>query len=303
MALGKEDETMLAIRNILVPIDFSDRSAAAAEHAVELGKKFGSKLYFAHFVPPSPYEYAAFDEGFYAAAAWPNLGQVRQSLEKRMCGLIEKVKPAGAVEKIISRGDPAREIEALIVEKDIDLAVMPTHGYGPFRRLVLGSVVSKVLHDVKIPVFTGAHVPELTPIDPDPYKRIACAIDLYGHSEDVLRWAWDFAQACQEDLIVIHAAPRVEVGGTYGNWFPPEARSSIEEGARETVNEMLAKVGCRAEVHVSSAEPAGYIAQVADESYADILVIGRDTASGPLKGLREHAMSIIRQAPCPVISV
>jgi nucleotide-binding universal stress UspA family protein len=294
---------MLTIRNILVPVDFSERSVKAAEHAVELAKKFGSKLYFAHFVPPSPYEYAAFDEGFYAASAWPNLEQVRESLDWRMDQLIGKVKPTGPVEKVISRGDPAREIESLIAERRIDLAVMPTHGYGPFRRFVLGSVVSKVLHDVDIPVFTGAHVPELTPIDPDPYKRIACAIDLHDHSERVLRWAWELAKACQEDLIVIHAAPRVEVGGTYGNWFPAEARDAIEKGAREAVAEMMTKVGCKAEVHVASAEPSDYIRHVADESYADILVIGRDAQSGPLKGLREHAMSIIRAAPCPVISV
>lgn len=294
---------MLSIRNILVPVDFSDRSMVAAEHAVELGKKFESRLVFAHFVPPSPYEYAAFDEGFYAAAAWPNLEQVRESLERRMDQLIEQVKPAGAVEKVINRGDPAREIEGLIEEKAIDLAVMPTHGYGPFRRFVLGSVVSKVLHDVKIPVLTGSHVPELTPVDPDPYKRIACAIDLHDHSEDVLHWAWDLAKACQEDLIVIHAAPRVEVGGTYGNWFPPETREAIEKGAREALDELIAKTGCKAEVHVRSAEPVDYIREKADESYADILVIGRDTQSGPLKGLREHAMAIIREAPCPVISV
>jgi nucleotide-binding universal stress UspA family protein len=294
---------MLAIRNILVPVDFSGRSIAGAEHAVELGKKFGARLCFAHFVPPSPYEYAAFDEGFYAASAWPSLEQVRESLEKRMDQLIETVKPAGQVEKVIRRGDPAREIEALIVEKKIDLAVMPTHGYGPFRRFVLGSVVSKVLHDVKIPVFTGAHVPELTPIDPDPYKRIACAIDLHEHSEEVVRWAWELAKACQQDLIVIHAAPRVEVGGTYGNWFPPETRDAVEQAARTGVEELLAKVGCKAEVHVRCADPVGYIREKADESYADILVIGRDAQKGPLRGLREHAMAIVREAPCPVISV
>ncbi len=294
---------MLSIRNILVPVDFSDRSLAAAEHAVALGKKFQSKLYFAHFVAPSPYEYAAFDEGFYAAAAWPDLERVRGALTKRMDELIAKVEPAGDVEQVIRRGDPAREIETLVKEKDIGLVVMPTHGYGPFRRFMLGSVVNKVLHDIGVPVFTGAHVPELTPIDPDPYKRIACAIDLQAHSEEVLRWAWNLAKACQEDLIVIHAAPRMEVGGTYGNWFPPEARESIETGAREAIAAMLSKIGCKAEVHVASAEPASYISESAAAAFADILVIGRATASGPLKGLREHAMAIIREARCPVISV
>ena len=295
--------TMLTIQHILVPVDFSDRSIVAAEHAVELAKKFDARLLFAHFVPPSPYEYAAFDEGFFAASSWPNLEQVRESLERRMQQLIDRVKPSGTVQTVIQRGDPVREIESLIEQRAVDLAVMPSHGYGPFRRFVLGSVVSKVLHDVKIPVFTGAHVPELTSVDPDPYKRIACAIDLHEESEDVLRWAWGLAEACQQDLIVIHAAPRVEVGGTYGNWFPPETRDAIEKGAREAVDDLLAKVGCKAEVHVRSAEPVSYIREKAEEGYADILVIGRDTQAGPLRGLREHAMAIIREAPCPVISV
>jgi nucleotide-binding universal stress UspA family protein len=290
---------MLAIRNILVPLDFSDRSVGAAEHAVELAKKFHSKLHFAHFIPPPPHEYAAFNEGFYASSSWPNVEE-RRALERRMDEVLAKVRPVGDVEKTIARGEPAYEIEALIRQKAIDLAVMPTHGYGPFRRFLLGSVVSKVLHDVKIPVFTGTHLPELTPLDPDPYKRIACAIDLRDHSEDVLRWAWDLAKACHEDLIVINAAPRLDVGALE-MWLP--AGEALEKCAREAVQRMIGRVGCRAEVHVASADPTDYIAQVAESSYADILVIGRHAQSGPLKGLREHAMSIIREAPCPVISV
>ena len=289
---------MLTIRNILVPVDFSDRSVRAAEHAVELAKKFHSKLYFAHFVPPSPYEYAAFNEGFYTSSSGADFEELRPPLERRMDEILAKVRLVGEVEKIIARGDPAIEIEALIRQKAIDLAVMPTHGYGPFRRFLLGSVVSKVLHDVTIPVFTGAHVADLTPLDPDPYKRIACAIDLRENSEDVLRWAWDLAKACHEDLIVINAVPRMDL-----EWFPVEARGSTEQCARETVQRMIDRVGCRAEVHVASADPADYIAKVADSSYADILVIGRHAQLEPLKGLREHAMSIIREAPCPVISV
>ena len=294
---------MLAIHNILVPVDFSDRSAAAAEHAAHLAKKFQSKLLFAHFVPPSPYEYAAFSEGSYSGAVWPDLDQVRESLEKRMGQLIAVIQPPGEVERILARGDPALGIESLIAEKSIDLAVMPTHGYGPFRRFILGSVVNKVLHDVTIPVFTGVHVPEILPLDPDPYKRIACAIDLHEHSERILSWAWDLAKVCHEDLIVIHAAPRVDVGGTYGNWFPPEAREAVEKTGREAITALMAKLGCNAEIHVASAEPAGFIREAAESSRADILVIGRAGRSGPFQGLRKHAMSIIREAPCPVISV
>jgi hypothetical protein len=34
------------------------------------------------------------------------------------------------------------------------MILMPTHGYGPFRQMLLGSVTAKVLHDSKCPVLT-----------------------------------------------------------------------------------------------------------------------------------------------------
>lgn len=294
---------MPQIKTILAPVDFSERAVHALEHAGALSALFDAQVIVAHFLPPSPYEYAAFDEGFFAAAAWPEIGEIRDKLEARLDELIGKARLKTVSEKIVRRGDPVSEIEELVESAKVDLVILPTHGYGPFRRFVLGSVTNKVLHDIEIPVFTGAHVPEISPIDEEPYKRIACAIDLHEHSEEVLRWAHELAQATSEDLIVIHAAPRLEVGGAYGDWFPPETREQVVAGARKGVDEMLAKLGIKAEVHVDSAEPVDYIREVADRSYADVLVIGRAAKGGVLSGLREHSYAIVREAPCPVISV
>jgi nucleotide-binding universal stress UspA family protein len=291
------------IKTILAPVDFSDRAVHALEHADALAKLFGARIIVAHFVPPSPYEYAAFDEGFFAAATWPEMEEVREKLEKRLDEVIVKARVKAETEKIVQRGDAVNEIVALVEDRGVDLVILPTHGYGPFRRFVLGSVTNKVLHDVEIPVFTGTHVPEIAPIDPEPYKRIACAIDLSDQSEEVLRWAHEMAEATANDLIVIHAAPRLEVGGAYGDWFPPETREQIVANARQAVDKMLAKLGIKAEVHVDSAEPVSYIRDVADRSYADLLIIGRAPKGGLLSGLREHAYAIVREAPCPVISV
>jgi nucleotide-binding universal stress UspA family protein len=180
---------------------------------------------------------------------------------------------------------------------------MATHGYGPFRRFVLGSVTSKVLHGLSCPVLTGTHVPHLDPINTEPYKRIACAIDLGPSSEKVLGWAHELSEACADDLIVIHAAPQVEVGGTYGDWFPPETVEQITKHGKEQVDALLARLGVKAEVHVSSAAPVSYACDVADKSYADLLVIGRSSHEGLLGLLQQHALGMIREAPCPVISV
>lgn len=294
---------MFSPKTILVPVDFSDRSNAAAEHANVMAKRFGSNLIFVHVIPRTPYEFATFEGGYYVGATWPKDEELEASTQHLMDRLVEKAASKQEVQEYILRGDPARKIVEFAEDRKADLIIMPTHGYGPFRRFVLGSVTSKVLHDVSCPVFTGAHVPGLHEIHTDPYKRVACAIDLSDDSERVLRWAWDLALACEEDLIVIHAAPSVQFGATYADWFPMDARDLLVQGATERLEKLIDKVGCKAELHVESAHVVPYIREAADDAYADILVIGRKPGEGVLGRLRTHAYALIREAPCPVISV
>lgn len=294
---------MLSLKTILVPVDFSERSTHAAEHAVLLSKRFHSRVVLAHVIPPAPFEYAAFDGGAYTGGPLHAEQEIQATVEKRIHALAQKVRGPQPPETKVLIGDPAKEIERLVQELQADLLVMPTHGYGPFRRFILGSMTTKVLHDVSCPVFTGAHIPEVTPFNPEPYKRIACAVDLGPHSEAVLRWAWDFARAYEEDLTVIHAAPLLEVGGAYGDMFPADTRKALMEAARTELDRLIEKVGCRAQVRVECADPASFVRDVADKAYVDVLIIGRSPDLGLLGRLRTHAYAIIREAPCPVISV
>ena len=63
------EASLLEIKKILVPVDFSGRSSAAAEHAVVMANHFHSDLIFAHVIPLSPYHYGAFESGLYVGAA------------------------------------------------------------------------------------------------------------------------------------------------------------------------------------------------------------------------------------------
>jgi Universal stress protein family len=42
--------------------------------------------------------------------------------------------------RLMHEGDPARLIVEYAEKENVDLIMMPTHGYGPFRRFLLGSV-------------------------------------------------------------------------------------------------------------------------------------------------------------------
>jgi hypothetical protein len=75
-------------------------------------------------------------------------------------------------------GDPAEVILRAAEEERINLIVMPTRGYGPFRRFLLGSVTAKFCMTRGARVFTGKHVAGVESRSPTPDQRVACAVDL-----------------------------------------------------------------------------------------------------------------------------
>lgn len=294
---------MFRPKRLVVPVDFSERCVATAEHAAALAKRFSSELIFVYVVPRAPFEYASFEGGAYTGAFWPTVADLEANAAGYMNTFIQRVGVETEVEKIILQGDPVVEIENLIKERPADLVLIPTHGHGPFRRFILGSVTSKLLHDLECPVFTGTHIPELLPIDPHPYRRIACAVDLGEESERVLSWGMDLARSCEAEFEVIHAAPFIDFGLAYSDWMPVDAHDALIRQARERLDALMAKVGCKAVSHVDGSHAIAYVRDMAKESQADILVIGRSPRDGVWGRLRTNAYGIIRESPCPVISV
>jgi len=294
---------MLSLAKILVPVDFSERSTAAAEHAVVLANKFDSELIFLHAVPPGPYEHGFFEGGYNPSAIWPSPEEIEARLADQLAELASRTGRGRTIETVVAWGDPTAKIEQMAEHEQVDLIMMPSHGYGPFRRFALGSVTAKVLHDLKCPVFTGAHVEELPPLAEEPYQRIACAIDLEPHSEAVLRWAWGFAQVWDADLHVIHASPPVDALPAEGLYHPANLRETVNQMKTEQIEQLLRSIGAAARIDVDCADTTDFIASAADEMVADLLVIGRSMDDSLIGRLRTHSLSLIRESPCPVISI
>ena len=109
-------------------------------------------------------------------------------------------------------GEPAAVISRCVEEHGVDLVMMPTHGYGFFRRALLGSVTTKVLHDVRCAVWIAPHS------DASPTaacKHVLCAIDEPLQSTALLRSAATLAGAFGARLTIVHAYP--DYPGTPGS--------------------------------------------------------------------------------------
>jgi nucleotide-binding universal stress UspA family protein len=266
---------------ILVPVDFSERAAPAARYAKSVASRFGSPLILLHALAPLQFELGAADISgqmigeIYRHRAQQATDELRNFLAGELAGI--------PVERLTAEGDPA----AVIVETAHDragLIVMPTHGYGRFRRFILGSTTAKVLHDADCPVWTGVHL-ESAPAVPVSLGHVLCAVDLGPQSSKTLCWAAALALQFNARLTLMHVA------------------LGAADAARRELERLQGFVHAEAEPLLETGDPPATICSAAGRLAADVLVIGRGSAAGVFGRLRANAYSIIRQSPCPVVSV
>jgi len=284
----------MPLTKILLPIDFSERSVGAAGCAQALAGRFGSEVTLLHIVPTVPYGAGFGVAGGAMVAEW--LRNRQDQAARDLEGFLAEEWKGRTVNRVVLEGDPSTRIVEYAHQNGSDLIVMPTHGYGPFRRFILGSNTAKVLHDADCPVWTGIHMPESPAAGQIGWRQILCAVDLGPQSQRTLAWAAGFAQACGSKLAVIHAL--VCTAETEGDW-----RSQIRETVEDELERLQAAAGTQAETVIEAGEPAHVICAAAAQREADLLVIGRGSAAGVFGRLRTNAYAIIRQSPCPVVSV
>lgn len=288
----------MPLSRIVVPVDFSERAEGPARYAEALQRAFSSKITLIHVLPPPHYEFGAMEVG--GTVLEELIANRAQQVRADLDAFMARELPLGTVDRIVKEGDPAEEIVAIAHELEAGLIVMPTHGYGPFRRFILGSVTAKVLHDADCPVWTGVHL-EAPTVDSCHWNRIAVAIDMGPQTERTFMWAARFAEMAKAELRLVHAIPNLE--GKAGEYFDPDWRTHVEAAVAEEVNALQERLGLRAPLTTDSGDAAPTVCRLAEEMGADLLVIGRGSAAGVFGRIRANAYSIIRQSHCPVVSV
>jgi len=278
---------MFPPKRILFPVDFSERCSDAARMVETFAGHFQAEITLLYVLEPLTYNDLPFD----ASAL----------TQEQLNGYLTEELKHFDVNRVLLHGEPASRIAEYAQANSFDLIMLPTHGYGRFRRLMLGSVAAKVLHDASCPVWTGVHMEQVPRLEDIAFRKIVCAIDLGEQSCPTLRWATEFAAEFGAGLTVVHAVP--EAKDVVSLYADPQAKERLLVKATERVQAVKDCVGSGAEISVV-ADDIGYAAcGAAGREKADLLVIGRSVAEGMLGRLRANAYSIIRQSPCPVISV
>lgn len=141
----------MTVKQILVPVDFSEYSARALESAKTLASLFGASLHLLTVVPdpfvlPNP-------GPWYVAPANGYAEGLRQDAESHVRGLLTQAEEATFhAQSAVVFGDPCREILDYAHRMQIDLIVMGTHGRGGVAHALIGSVAERVVRTAPCPV-------------------------------------------------------------------------------------------------------------------------------------------------------
>jgi nucleotide-binding universal stress UspA family protein len=131
---------------ILVPVDGSENSFRALEHAIFLSTKIKEAqitvLYIIEDLP-SLYIYSP-----------KIMEKLRADYEREYTRILERCKEMANksgtnINTVLKEGDPASKIIGYSDMEKFDLIIMGSRGMGKFKEMIIGSVSNKVIHHAK----------------------------------------------------------------------------------------------------------------------------------------------------------
>lgn len=289
------------IKRIVFPVDFSLRSTQSAPLVQAMARRFGASVELLHVLHYAPEVFGTLD--YVGQAADVISSEAFANWRKQKAALLAGFASQGWEDIPLETCIETGEISTTIINRaglaPGTLVMMPTHGYGPFRRMLLGSNTSKVLHDAPCPVWTDAHAGDPGAWRPETPERMLCALDLEdaAHDLQLIRAAVSFAARWNARLHVMHAYPQ-------GRPAPGVPGLPLEASARlqEELDDLIRVAGVDAEASVVAGWPVEALRTLAADFRPELVIIGRGRHHG-LGRLGSHAYAIIREAPCPVLSI
>jgi nucleotide-binding universal stress UspA family protein len=139
---------MSIMKNILVPVDFSEHSAYALEVASQIAKKHGAGIIILHMLGLSESVLAkSEEEELKEAKYYMNLARerIKEFTKKEF---LENI----SVDAIIQNYKIFSEVDHVAQEHNCDLIVMGSHGASGLSKLFVGSNTEKVIRTSKVPV-------------------------------------------------------------------------------------------------------------------------------------------------------
>ena len=293
---------MIRITHVLCPIDFSEISRHALDHAAAIARWYEAKLTMVYVFASRP------------SMDLPPLmlqDADRESLLTDMRQLASSLSAVTPDVRVVEAPYVHAEILAQIEALHADLLVVGTHGRGGFERLFLGSVTEKVIRTAPCPTLVvPPRAPDVAVGSPIQFRRILCPVDFSESSLDALAYAFDIAEEADARLTLLHVIEGPPMLGT-DPAFPEldyvRIRAEAESRARQRLLALVpeqVRTYCTVETTVVEGSARKEILAQAAERFSDLIVIGvHGRGAIDLAVFGSTTQHVIRGATCPVLVV
>jgi nucleotide-binding universal stress UspA family protein len=298
------------IRNILVPVDFSEMSIQAIKTANRLARRFAGSIHLVHV--------RQFDCAGFAAPAPPmvpfSLMTYEQEGEK---GVLKKLNAlarengvSSATCQVLSGGPAFDEICRFGQKIPADLIVMPTHGRTGLKHVFLGSTAERIVQHSPCPVLvTRRNALQAKNGTRFTISTILVPVDFSDCSREGLQYAIGFANEFGARIILLHATYLGYIYSSEGTaiYDIPALQKAARKNAERHMRQFVRTVNCggvRFETAFTDASPVLDICSFAKEHDVDLII----TSTHGLTGLKHVligsvAEQVVRRAPCSVLVV
>jgi nucleotide-binding universal stress UspA family protein len=273
------------LNNILLATDFSVSSDTALLYTLSLARRYGSKMYLVHVVPPGTSQ-----QGLNDAWREAHTEITNQLIAGRLGGVQHQV--------IVTPGDVWEVLQRLINEHSINLLVVGTRGRTGVWKLLMGSIAETIFRQAPCPVLTVGPRTSPPAIETGPV-RILFSTGFARHSLNAGGLAIALARQQGSKLGMMTVVRE---------YVPvPAERARMAEAYRQRLLELVppdAGLPQEPDVFVEFGTAAEGILKVASEWLPQLIVLGIRQPEGFARRVRwATAYEVVCKAPCPVLTL
>lgn len=290
---------MLQLKVIVCPIDFSEFSVRAYQHALSVAEHYHSKVIALHAVEPFRHTHLGFaaSASLYDEACTALCQAATDQLKKFIDDYTNRDV---ALEPLVIIGLAADVILSLAEARHADGIVMGTHGRRGYDRLMLGSVADRVMRSASCPVMVVTKSARDLSASRDPHRltRILYCTDFSANAEPAFRYALSARDEYDAELTLMHVLEEPS--------SPDKREAAVAAATRELQRKIPEDLRSspRFKTEVRPGKPYPQIIEHARETQADMIIMGvRGRGALDVAVFGSTTYRVIQLGPCPVLVV
>lgn len=293
--------------DILIPTDGSDNVEPAIQYGFDIARRYDATVHALHVVDSSPIErkleLTALETDLETLPdTWYEAGDAAT----KQIGTRAAEHGLDAVTEV-RRGIPAREIRSYITDTGIDLVCMGTRGHTGLDRVLLGSVTTRIVRTVDIPVLSVKAKPAISESETQGgFENILIPTDGSKPAREAVTHALDLARTYDATLHALYVVDRGAYASRPG-WTWDELQQVLEQNGEtvlEDVQSRAAADGISVAAEITHGVPHQAIEEYCNQHGIDLVVMGTHGRSGISRRLIGSVTErVLRNSDGPVLTI